>query len=128
MKKFIPEQRLNQKSKRLFGKQGENYACRLLQKSGYRIIERNFTSRFGEIDIIAQDKDTLVFVEVKTRWSRRFGLPEEAVTPQKLFRIKKTGEYFSLRHPHLPKKLRIDVVAIEIENNIVISARIINCV
>ena len=128
MKKFIPEQRLNQKSKRLFGKQGENYACRLLQKSGYRIIERNFTSRFGEIDIIAQDKDTLVFVEVKTRWSRRFGLPQEAVTPQKLFRIKRTAEYFSLRHPHLPKKLRIDVVAIEIENNIVISARIINCV
>ena len=128
MKKFIPEQRLNQKSKRLFGKQGENYACRLLQKSGYRIIERNFTSRFGEIDIIAQDKDTLVFVEVKTIWSRRFGLPQEAVTPQKLFRIKRTAEYFSLRHPRLPKKLRIDVVAIEIENNIVISARIINCV
>ncbi|OGM75835.1 hypothetical protein A2210_02280 [Candidatus Woesebacteria bacterium RIFOXYA1_FULL_40_18] len=124
----MPEQRLNQKSKRLFGNLGENYACRLLQKSGYRIIERNFTSRFGEIDIIALDKDTLVFVEVKTRWSRRFGLPQEAVTPQKLFRIKRTAEYFSLRHPRLPKKLRIDVVAIEIENNIVTSARIINCV
>ena len=110
------------------GKKGEEFACNLLKKSGYKIIARNFRSRFGEIDIIAQDKDTLVFVEVKTRWSKRFGRPEEAVTPQKLYKIKKTGEYFSLKHPHLSEKLRIDVVAIEIENDMVTSARIIKCI
>lgn len=110
------------------GKYGEDFACNLLKKSGYKIIARNFRSRFGEIDIIAQDKDTLVFVEVKTRWSKRFGLPEEAVTPQKLYKIKRAGEYFSLKHPTLSKKLRIDVVALEIENGKVASARIIKCI
>jgi putative endonuclease len=103
----------------------ENFAVKLLQNKGYKILDRNFRSKFGEIDIIATDKDTLVFVEVKARWSQKFGSPEEAVTSQKLYKIRKTGEYYSLLHPELSQKLRIDVVALEIENGVVSSSKII---
>lgn len=110
---------------RSFGTQGEDYAVKLLRAKGYKILTRNFRSKFGEIDIVAQEGDTLVFIEVKTRWSDKFGAPEEAVTSRKLFKIKKTAEYFSLTHPTLPKKLRIDVVAIEIEGGRVTSSKVI---
>ena len=107
------------------GNKGEEIASDILVKNGYKIIDKNYSSRFGEIDIIAIDKDTLVFVEVKTRQSLKFGLPQEAVTPQKIYKIKKTGEYYSLIHPDLPKKLRVDVVAIVIENGNVVYNKII---
>lgn len=103
----------------------EDFAVRFLQGKNYKIIDRNFHSRFGEIDIIAEDKDVLVFVEVKARWSPKFGAPEEAVTRSKLWKIQKTGEYYSLLNPNLPKKLRIDVVALEIEGGQVSSSKII---
>lgn len=68
------------------GKLAEDFAVSLLQGKGYKIIDRNFHSRFGEIDIIAEENETLIFVEVKARWSPKFGVPEEAVTPQKLLK------------------------------------------
>lgn len=98
------------------GKLGEDLAAKFLEKSGYKIIERNFHSRVGEIDIIAQDGGTLVFVEVKTRWSKKFGLPVEAVTPFKLNSIVKTLNYYKLLHPELPESLRIDVVSVDLED------------
>lgn len=107
------------------GPSGETFAVKLLEKNGYKIVTKNFRSRFGEIDIIATDHDTLVFVEVKARNSFRFGVPEEAVTISKLRKIQKTGEYFSMLHPDLPKKLRIDVVALSMENGLVMSSKII---
>jgi len=113
------------KGKRRLGELGERYAQELLKKQGYKLIERNFRSPLGEIDLIAQDKDVLVFVEVKTRWSRKFGLPEESVTPRKVNKIKRIIEYYLLSHKYLAKKLRIDVVAIEVEGGSVKSARII---
>ncbi|MCR4324789.1 MAG: YraN family protein [Candidatus Curtissbacteria bacterium] len=61
------------------GKIGEDAAVKFLQKNGYKIIEHNFRIRGGEIDIIAKDGKTLVYVEVKTRSTSAFGLPEEAV-------------------------------------------------
>ncbi len=108
------------------GKLAEDFAVKLLTDEGYRVIERNFRSRFGEIDIIAIKDGTLIFIEVKARWSTKFGKPEEAVTPSKLWKIGRTGEYYSLLHPDLPKKLRIDVVALEIENGKLSTARIIS--
>lgn len=108
-----------------FGQKGEDIASGLLVQNGYKIIDKNFSSRFGEIDIIAMDGPTLVFIEVKTRQSLKFGLPQEAVTPQKLYKVRKTAEYYSLIHPELPKKLRIDVVAIIIENGEVVYNKII---
>lgn len=107
------------------GRLAEDYAIKLLTENGYKVIDRNFRSKFGEIDIIAIKNDCLVFVEVKARWSLIFGKPEEAVTPSKLWKIGRTGEYYSLLHSDLPKKLRIDVVALEIENGKLSSARII---
>ena len=70
-----------------FGEQGEALAVRHLKKAGYKIIETNYRTRLGEIDIIAKDKDTIVFVEVKTRTSVHFGSPKWAVTPQKQKKI-----------------------------------------
>lgn len=118
---------------RSYGKLGEEFAVKLLKKRGYKIIERNFRSKVGEIDIVALDPSAastsggqaLVFVEVKTRWSRKYGKPEEAVTPKKLARIKRAGQLYSLSHPTLPKQLRVDVVAIEVERGRVTSAKII---
>ncbi len=104
----------------------EDFAVKLLLKSGYKVIDRNFRSRFGEIDIIAIKDDCLVFVEVKARWSLKFGLPEEAVTPHKIWKIGRTGEYYCILHPELPKKMRIDVLAIIIDGNTVKSSKIIN--
>ena len=98
------------------GKAGEQAALSLLQRKGYKILVTNFRTRFGEIDIVAQEENILVFVEVKTRWSRKFGLPEEAVTPQKIRSIIKASEYYKLIHPKTPELMRIDVVAIEVEN------------
>src|SRR3990167_10529495 len=109
------------------GKLGEDTAVKHLLKSGYKILQRNFRSKFGEIDIVAIDPSTgsgqvtLVFVEVKTRWNKEYGYPQEAVTPRKLRKIARTGEYFKLLNPQTPELLRIDVVAIEVENDNVIS-------
>jgi putative endonuclease len=109
-----------------FGQKGEDIAIELLTQNGYRIIDRNFHSRFGEIDIVAIKDSTLIFDEVKIRHIRKFGMPEEAVTKSKLWKIRKTGEYYSLLHSDLPKKLRIDVVALIIEDNQTTYSKIIN--
>lgn len=100
-------------STRDLGSAGEKLAIKLLKQKDYQILDKNFRSRFGEIDIIALEDKTLVFVEVKTRWTREYGPPEEAVTQRKIKSIIKTGEYFKLLHPELPEALRIDVVTID---------------
>jgi putative endonuclease len=107
------------------GKLAEDFAVEFLQKSAYKIIDRNFHSRFGEIDIIAEHMGTLVFVEVKARWSNKFGSPEEAVTSSKIYKIRKTAEYYSLVNSKTDQKMRIDVVAMEINGGRVTSAKII---
>lgn len=116
----------NQKKElKALGNLAEDFAVKLLLKNGYKVLDRNFHSRFGEIDIVAEDSGTLVFVEVKARWGLHFGAPEESVTPWKLAKIRKTGEYYSLLHRGLPKKLRIDVVALEMAGNTIESSKII---
>lgn len=101
-------------SKILEGKQGEDIASDYLKKQGYKIIERNFKKRYGEIDIVAIDKDVLVFVEVKTRSSNQFGSPLESITPWKLKSVIKTAQYYKLTHKNLPDSLRIDAVSIKL--------------
>ncbi len=100
--------------KQLLGKKGEQLAADYLTKHGFHIIDRNFKARYGELDIIALEGTALVFIEVKTRIGREFGLPEEAVTPRKLAEVIKTGQYYKLLHPELPESLRIDVIGIEL--------------
>ena len=99
------------------GNLGENLALKYLRNKGYKFIERNFRGRFGEIDLILQDQDILVFVEVKTRLHPDFGNPEEAVTDYKLRSIVQTAHYFKLKNPQLPDSLRIDVVAIDLNQD-----------
>lgn len=103
------------KSNVFVGLGAEGLASGILTERGYKIIEHNFRSRFGEIDLVAVKDKTLYFVEVKARSGTRFGLPEEAVTQSKLRKITKTAEYYCLTHPGLPQKLRIIVVAMIIE-------------
>lgn len=113
------------KSKRSFGDLGEDYAVKLLKKKGYTILNRNFTTKLGEIDIVARVGDSLKFIEVKTRWSKKFGLPEEAVTPWKMAKIRRVAQYYFISHSRLPQKGQIEVVAIEVEEGKVTSAKII---
>jgi len=96
------------------GAKGEEIAARYLKKKGYRIIERNFRTRIGEIDIIAEHDRELVFIEVKTRTDVLFGSPFESVTPQKQKQLSKVAlDYMNKMDCHdLPA--RFDVVGIEI--------------
>ena len=116
------------KGKRLFGDFGEEYAVKLLQSKGYEILERNFRTKVGEIDIIALEGDILVFVEVKTRWSKKYGTPQEAVNARKIYRIKRAGDFYLSSHKNVPKRHRIDVVAIEVSGKVINSTKIIKVV
>ncbi|OGD62806.1 hypothetical protein A2160_05555, partial [Candidatus Beckwithbacteria bacterium RBG_13_42_9] len=104
-------------TKQSLGFLGEQLAKKLLLNKGYRFLDQNFHCRYGEIDLIFQDKETIVFVEVKTRFSDQLSLPEEAITPRKIGSIIKTTDYYYLLHPNLPKLARIDAVAIQIDEN-----------
>ena len=104
-------------SKISLGRKGENIAEKYLVDQGYKILDRNFQNRFGEIDIVAEDKDTLVFVEVKTRFSEKFGRAEEAVTAGKIKKIIKAGQFYRILNKDLPESERIDVVAIDFDND-----------
>lgn len=95
------------------GQAAEDRAADFLKNLGYQILDRNFRSKFGEIDLVAVDGETLVFVEVKARATRLFGLPEEAVNKRKIRHITLAGQYYVSLHPELPELHRIDVVAIE---------------
>lgn len=105
--------KLPQLKKKQTGKSGESLAATYLQHKGYRIIARNFRSRFGEIDLIATHNNRLIFVEVKARHSSLFGQPQEAVGKHKIAAITTTGELFISTHTRLPKQLQIDVIAID---------------
>lgn len=98
--------------RQLFGQSGEAVALEHLKKSGYRILACNYRTPLGEIDIIARDKDTLVFAEVKTRHTDRHGSPKWAVTPRKKRKISMAALYY-LKTADLPyQKARFDVVSI----------------
>lgn len=99
------------------GQLGEDLAAELLIKAGYQILERNFRSKVGELDIVASEGGELVLVEVKCRFPGQFSLPEEAVTPFKIRHIARAGEYYQLLHPSKLNGPRIDVVAIEFDQN-----------
>ena len=99
-------------SNQSFGKFGEDAATKYLKDLGYKILERNFRTRWGEIDIIAKDGDCLVFAEVKTRTDLSYGSPEEAVTQTKQQHLIKASQIYlsKTRQPHV--LWRIDVLAL----------------
>jgi putative endonuclease len=96
---------------RLLGAEGEAEAVRYLKKKGYRVIERNYRTPLGEIDIIARDEDILVFIEVKTRASDCYGLPFEAVDRVKRRKIRNLALLY-LKRQKREVQARFDVISI----------------
>ena len=97
------------------GKLGEKLAQKFLKRQGYRIRETGFRCPHGEIDIIAQKKDHLVFVEVRTKISLDFGTPEESITRAKKEKLIALALTYTSTHQNIPILWRIDVVAIELD-------------
>jgi len=96
----------------IYGKNNESLAAIYLKRQGYRIVEQNYRTRMGEIDIIAKDNETIAFVEVKSRSSASFGSPKYAVTLQKQRKISKVAlQYLKSTHQSYVRA-RFDVVAI----------------
>jgi putative endonuclease len=95
------------------GKIGEELACRYLQDNGYLILSRNYRSRFGEIDIIAKKGNCIAFIEVKYRKNNRFGEGYEAVSHQKMEKIRKTAQFFILSFKDKDIIYRFDVISID---------------
>jgi len=96
----------------LIGKLGEEKASEFLKNNGYTVLERNFRCKIGEIDIIAKIKDTIVFVEVKTRSSIKFGYPKEAVDYRKQTKIHNVALTYLKLKGKLDSKIRFDVIEI----------------
>ncbi|MBI4654710.1 MAG: YraN family protein [Nitrospirae bacterium] len=99
------------------GKEGEELAKKFLNKKGYKIIEQNYKTPIGEIDIIASDRETLVFIEVKTRESLEFGMPFEAVNYTKRNKISKAALLYLKRFKEKIPACRFDVLSICYKNN-----------
>ncbi len=94
------------------GNHGEDLAAAALKKQGYKILERNYVTPLGEIDLIARQGKTLVIVEVKTRKSLRFGSPQESVSHTKQAKLRRLADYY-LKAKRLPEAaVRFDVVAV----------------
>ena len=101
--------------RRELGAIGEKLAKNFLKKKGYRILETNFRCREGEIDIVAQQKDYLVFVEVRTKTGSSFGSPEESVTFAKKEKLIASALVYLDSHRNRPSLWRIDFVAVELD-------------
>jgi len=94
------------------GRLGEDRAVRYLQREGFEILQRNYRSPFGEIDIIAREEETLVFVEVKTRSTKAFGLPQEAVNRRKQRQLIRTAQAYLGEKGGVLPPCRFDVIAL----------------
>lgn len=98
--------------RRLFGTAGERAAEKYLKQQGFRVIARQFNTRWGEIDLIATDGETIVFIEVKTRRSDAKGTPLERVDQTKREHSTKTALAFLKRHRLLGRRSRFDVISV----------------
>jgi putative endonuclease len=111
-RKFVPSS-----NRRMQGVSGETTAAQYLQRQGFRILKQNYRYERGEIDIVAEDKNELVFVEVKARHSNAYGTPEEAVTPKKQQQIRSVAEGYLAEHNGNERVCRFDVIAIDWRGN-----------
>ena len=108
---------------KLKGAVGEQLAVNYLKKLGYKILETNFSTKVGEIDIIAQDKNYIVFIEVKNRTSLKYGRPSEAVNYIKQTKIKQVSQIYLQKNNKLNSFCRFDVMEIlDNEINYIINA------
>jgi len=103
----------NLRSQLPLGRRGERAAEKYLRRKGYRIVARNFRAAGAEIDLVAMDGETLVFVEVKTRRSRIAGAPEEAVDERKQTRMRRAAEVFARHYRADEIEMRFDIAAVD---------------
>ena len=104
-------------SRTALGNLGEELARQMLQELGYTILDTNYRCRWGEVDIVAQDGDVIVFAEVRTRSSARFGTPEESITEAKIQRIVSTAQEYLQSMERDSESWRIDLVAVRMRND-----------
>ena len=98
-----------------FGREGESAAIAFLKENGYRILEKNFRFKLGEIDVIAEQAGVIVFIEVKARSDHEFGRPFDALTPTKQKKIIQTTQNFLVQKRIPDKSMRFDVVALTLD-------------
>ncbi|MGB3696941.1 MAG: YraN family protein [Gordonia sp. (in: high G+C Gram-positive bacteria)] len=101
--------------RRLVGQLGEDLAAQYLEKLGWRVLARNWRTRYGELDLIGADGATLVIVEVKTRASRTYVDPLGAVTPQKLRRMRLLARQWLAQQDAFWEQVRFDVVSVQLD-------------
>lgn len=118
---------MTQTTRQATGQLGENLAAEYLQQQGYCILARNFRTAYGEIDLVAQQQvadiaaglqsssQVLVFVEVKTRRSQSFGLPEESITTVKKAHMQAAAQAYLQANPELDGDWRLDVIAVRLD-------------
>lgn len=99
------------------GSKGENIAADYLIERGYLLLDRNYHTRYGELDLVMLENGMIVFVEVKTRTSTSFGTPEESITLSKLEHLENAGLLWLQAHPESPDDWRIDAVSIFMQKN-----------
>ena len=103
---------MERESTRAIGRDGEKIAAEYLRNNGYRIVEKNYKNRFGEIDVIAKEGQTVVFVEVKTRKTSSYGTPSSAVDSKKQQRMGKAAVTYLTEKRLIHHPVRFDVVSI----------------
>lgn len=102
-------------TRKQLGAQGEALASAYLENRGLRILARNWRCRSGEVDLIAEEGDTLIFIEVRTRrLTGRFGLPEESVDSRKQRQVREVAQYYRMMTNSHNRKCRFDVVAVKL--------------
>lgn len=104
--------------KKLFGRRGEKLAVSFLKKQGYHVIETNYTTHYGEADIIAVYEDILCFIEVKSRTSDKFGRPCEAVDYKKQDKYRRIAEYYIYANHVAETNIRFDVIEVYADDTI----------
>jgi putative endonuclease len=104
----------------LSGKEGEKAAARFLEKNGYEILERNYRVSGSEVDLIAKIDDTLCFVEVKTRETDRYGLPEEFVGPRQRRKIIRAAKIYAGCKKYAEYYIRFDIISVSYDEGEVV--------
>lgn len=109
------------KNNKKLGNFGEDIACKYLEKNNYKILERNFFSKFGEIDIIATKNKEYIFLEVKTRSNINYGFPAEAINLSKKRHLINTAKFYIYFNCLEYKPIRFDVIEVYIKERIYIN-------
>ena len=118
--------KIERKKLKEIGKYGEDIAVKFLEENDYIIISRNFFCKYGEIDIIVKKEEEIIFCEVKTRTSNKFGNPKDAVNYYKKNHMRNSAKYFLYKNKLMDRYIRFDVIEVFISYNEVYVNHIFN--